>query len=310
MPNTTYWLNIDDKFIEMYSNFLWTWNPDIAEIWFIWLEEKFKEKEFPLKKIIDDKLNCDCNNEFTIDNKFTKKFLEIHGNDDFWIWFKIMAGLSNKIQSDLFIWESFFLPCNSWGLLFDTYWWKNKKYRNTYYSANNLQNLLNTRGYIFCSLIKKVKNRMIIFYWNDSYRVKALNDLLKRNWIISTNVFLDFESLKESEEDKKKKEKKKRVQSFNYWWNIIFLIDFITSNIFNEEQKKYLKTDLNIFYQINYKRDLFSGLHTDWILTWERCPDDFCNWEILQKEIHESSSNDNEPYIKYCNKCWNEPIYN
>ena len=151
---------------------------------------------------------------------------------------------------------------------------------------------------------------MIIFYWNDSYRVKALNDLLKRNWIISTNVFLDFESLKESEEDKKKKEKKKRVQSFNYWWNIIFLIDFITSNIFNEEQKKYLKTDLNIFYQINYKRDLFSGLHTDWILTWERCPDDFCNWEILQKEIHESSSNDNEPYIKYCNKCWNEPIYN
>ncbi len=195
MGNKIYWLNIDDKIIEKYSYFLWTWNPEKSEIWLIWNEEAFDKWENAKKKFNKYNLNSN-NNEFTFWDYFTKKFYDCHNesevndnHNDIW---NIIKKLTNTSIEHLFLWEFYFLPSNlgTWLALKQEYWWKTLNYkvnikwekyydRECFYEANWLINLFENRIDIIFELISTYKPKLVIFYWNDSVKIRYLRKKLK-----------------------------------------------------------------------------------------------------------------------------------
>lgn len=185
MNNEKYKLNISDKEVELFSKFLWYWNPKECNIWFIWNEiTEEKHLEFKKKDSLDD--------EYYYTDSLKSEKIE-------WKWNKIIDWIAkrlNKNIDDLFVGDFYFLPTSSWNNLFGIYGWVEPKKINinewesyydrlSYYKSNGLYKLLKERVKILFSIFNE--NTKIIIFWDIINKKEILKDLkIKNNNILFT----------------------------------------------------------------------------------------------------------------------------
>lgn len=178
--------------VEIYSKFLWTGNPKDSDVWFIWNEEMFWNRENAEKKFKKYKLDSESI-EYKFWEYFTKAFFECHKKKEAEnpneIW-KAIKELSWFDIDKVFIGEFYFLPSRlgNGRVLKETYGWKlsESKYtikwepyydRECFYEANGLMGLLNERVENIFEMIRECKPKVVVFYWNDALKMRYIKKL-------------------------------------------------------------------------------------------------------------------------------------